>query len=182
MRRSTSTPRGSAAVARKRAAATDIDDYLARVPEPARTTLEKLRKTIKAAAPEATETISYQLPTFRHLGVLVGFGAAASHCALYLMSGTALAPFEGALSAYDTSKGTVRFPADAPLPAALVKKLVAARIAENEARAAGRGRGARGAMASRAKAGMAKRGGAKAGGGARPRGRTPRRGARRVQS
>jgi uncharacterized protein YdhG (YjbR/CyaY superfamily) len=64
------------------APAPDVDDYLARVPQPARATLEKVRRTIKAAAPEATESISYGLCSFRHLGMLVGFGATANHCAL----------------------------------------------------------------------------------------------------
>jgi uncharacterized protein YdhG (YjbR/CyaY superfamily) len=118
----------------KRAASVVIDDYLARVPEPARTTLEKLRKTIRAAAPKATEAISYQLPAFRYLGMLVGFGATPKHCAFYVMSGTVLEPYKDELSAYDTSKGTIRFPADEPLPVTLVKKLVKARIAENETR------------------------------------------------
>jgi uncharacterized protein YdhG (YjbR/CyaY superfamily) len=113
-----------------------IDDYLARVPEPARTALGKLRHIIRAAAPGATEGISYQLPAFRRLGMLVGFGATANHCAFYVMSGTVLEPFEAELRAYDTSRGTIRFPANAPLPAALVRKLVKARVAENEARAA----------------------------------------------
>jgi uncharacterized protein YdhG (YjbR/CyaY superfamily) len=112
-----------------------IDDYLDRVPEPARTTLGKLRDIIRAAAPAATEGISYQLPAFRCLGMLVGFGATANHCAFYVMSGTVLEPYEDELRAYDTSKGTIRFPANAPLPAALVKQLVKARMAENEARA-----------------------------------------------
>jgi uncharacterized protein YdhG (YjbR/CyaY superfamily) len=135
MKRSTPKRRPSVSVEKKGAPANEIDEFLARVPEPARTTLEKLRKTIRAAAPKATEGLSYQVPAFHHLGPLVSFGAAAKHCALYVMSGTALEPFKDELSAYDTSKGTVRFPADAPLPVALVKKLVKARIAENEARA-----------------------------------------------
>jgi uncharacterized protein YdhG (YjbR/CyaY superfamily) len=134
MKRSTSKRGTSVPVEKKSAAANDIDDYLARVPEPARTTLEKLRKTIRAAAPRATEAISYQLPAFRHLGMLVGFGATTKHCAFYVMSGTVLEPYKDELRAYDTSKGTIRFPADEPLPAALVKKLVKARIAENETR------------------------------------------------
>jgi uncharacterized protein YdhG (YjbR/CyaY superfamily) len=127
MKRPTSKPRISGAKT--------IDDYLDRVPEPARTTLGKLRDIIRAAAPAATEGISYQLPAFRCLGMLVGFGATANHCAFYVMSGTVLEPYEDELRAYDTSKGTIRFPANAPLPAALVKKLVKARMAENEARA-----------------------------------------------
>lgn len=135
MKRAASKRRASAAPAKKNAAASVIDEYLAKVPEPARTTLEKLRGTIRAAAPMATEAINYQLPTFRHHGMLVGFRATAKYCALYLMSNTVLDPFEDELRAYDTSKGTIRFPADAPLPAALVKKLVKARIAENDAKA-----------------------------------------------
>lgn len=129
-RRSTSRP-----VKTRSTSGDDIDAYLARVAEPARTTLEKLRRTIRAAAPKATETLSYQIPTFRHLGGLVGFGATQKHCALYLMSGTVLEVFQEELSAYDTSKGTLRFPVDKPLPASLVRKLVKARLAENEARA-----------------------------------------------
>jgi uncharacterized protein YdhG (YjbR/CyaY superfamily) len=66
--------------------------------------------------------------------MLVGFGAAAKHCALYLMSSSTVETYKDELKGYDTSKGTIRFPADKPLPAALVRKLVKARIAENEAR------------------------------------------------
>jgi uncharacterized protein YdhG (YjbR/CyaY superfamily) len=118
----------------KRTPIATVDDYLARVPEPARTTLEKLRKAIKAAAPQATEVISYQVPAFRHAGMLVSFGATPKHCSFYVMSGTLLASFERELAAYDTSKGTIRFAVDSPLPAALVKKIVKARLADNEAR------------------------------------------------
>jgi uncharacterized protein YdhG (YjbR/CyaY superfamily) len=130
MKRDTSPP-----VERAGAPTADVDNYLARMPEPARTALENLRKTIRAAAPNATEAINYKLPTFRHLGMLVGFGATTKHCALYVMSGSVLSPFKDELSAYDTSKGTIRFAANAPLPAALVRKIVKARISENEARA-----------------------------------------------
>jgi uncharacterized protein YdhG (YjbR/CyaY superfamily) len=122
-------------VERVDASTADVDNYLARIPEPARTALENLRKTIRAAAPNASEVINYKLPTFRHLGMLVGYGATTKHCALYVMSGSVLRPFEDKLRAYDTSKGTIRFPANAPLPAALVRKIVKARISENEARA-----------------------------------------------
>jgi uncharacterized protein YdhG (YjbR/CyaY superfamily) len=144
--------------------AKDVDAYLARVPEPARTALQKLRRTIRAAAPKATETISYRIPTLRHLGMLVGFGATSEHCALYVLSGTVLAPFEKELRAFDTSKGTIRFQPDAPLPAAIVKRIVSARIAENEARAkrnAGPATGAKGkapkAPVAKPKAGRPKR-------------------------
>jgi uncharacterized protein YdhG (YjbR/CyaY superfamily) len=115
--------------------AADIDAYLAAVPEPARTALEKLRKTIRSAAPKATELISYRIPVLSYLGHLVGFGAAAKHCSFYVMSSTVLEPFQDELDGYDTSKGTIRFAPEAPLPVGLVKRIVKARIAENQARA-----------------------------------------------
>ena len=97
-----------------------------------RKALEKLRKSIKAAAPRAEECISYQLPAFRLDGrMLVAFGARASHCAFYPMSPTTVKAHAAALEGYDTSKGTIRFGADKPLPGTLVRKLVKARIAEN---------------------------------------------------
>jgi uncharacterized protein YdhG (YjbR/CyaY superfamily) len=111
-----------------------IDQYLAHFPEPTRAALQKLRETIRAAAPTATETISYQLAAFRHEGMLVAFGAAKNHCSFYVMSGTVLQGFRDELAAYKTSKGTIRFTADRPLPSALVKRIVRARIAENQAR------------------------------------------------
>lgn len=121
----------------KRNSARDVDEYLAAVPEEARATLEKLRKTIKAAAPKATETISYQIPTFKYQGPLVAFAAFPNHCSFFPMSPSVMEAHREELEPYDNSKGTIRFPAGKPLPAALVKKLVKARIDENEARAAG---------------------------------------------
>lgn len=108
-----------------------IDEYLAALPDDKRGALEQLRKTIRSAAPNAEECISYQLPAFRQNGMLVGFGATAKHCAFYLMSSSTVESHKEELKEYDTSKGTIRFPADKPLPAALVRKLVKARIAEN---------------------------------------------------
>ena len=109
-----------------------IDEYLAALSDDQRAALEKLRKTIRAAAPQAEECINYGLAAFRLNGKnLVGFGASAKHCAFYLMSGSTVAAHQDELKDYDTSKGTIRFPADKPLPAALVRKLVKARIAEN---------------------------------------------------
>lgn len=113
-----------------------IDAYLASVPEPARTTLQKLRKTIQAAAPQATETISYSMPTFRQGALLVGFRHTPKHCAFHVMSNTVLRPLKKELTAFDTAIGTIRFPADKPLPAALVRKVVKARLAENATLAA----------------------------------------------
>jgi uncharacterized protein YdhG (YjbR/CyaY superfamily) len=108
-----------------------IDDYLAALSDDKRAALEKLRKTIRAAAPAAEECISYGLPAFRLNGPLVAFGATANHCAFYPMSGSTVAAHKDALEGYDTSKGTIRFQPDKPLPATLVRKIVRARIAEN---------------------------------------------------
>jgi uncharacterized protein YdhG (YjbR/CyaY superfamily) len=109
-----------------------IDEYLASLSADKRAALERLRKIIRAAAPGAQECISYQIPAFRLDGKgLVWFGAAANHCALYGVVGAN----KGELEDYDTSgKGTIRFRADHPLPASLVRKLVKARIAKNAAR------------------------------------------------
>jgi uncharacterized protein YdhG (YjbR/CyaY superfamily) len=116
-----------------RTKANTIDEYLAALSDEQRAALEKLRKTIRAAAPRAEECISYQLPAFRLNGMLVGFGATPNHCAFYLMSSTTAEAYKDDLEGYDTSKGTIRFQPDKPLPAALVRKLVKARIAENTA-------------------------------------------------
>ena len=108
-----------------------VDQYLARVSDDQRVALQRLRKTIRAAAPHAEECISYQLPAYRLNGMLVAFGATANHCAFYPMSASTVAAHREELKDYDTSKGTIRFQPDNPLPAAVVRKLVKARIAEN---------------------------------------------------
>jgi uncharacterized protein YdhG (YjbR/CyaY superfamily) len=109
-----------------------IDEYLATLSDDQRAALEKLRKAIRAAAPRAEECISYQLAAFRLDGrMLVAFGATASHCAFYPMSASTVKAHRDELAGYETSKGTIRFRAARPLPAALVRKLVKARIAEN---------------------------------------------------
>ena len=113
---------------------TTIDQYLAALSDDKRAALEKLRKIIRAAAPKAEECISYQLAAFRQDGMLVAFGATANHCAFYLMSSSTLEAHKDELKDYDISKGTIRFQADKPLPVALVRKLVKARLAENAAR------------------------------------------------
>src|SRR5437870_3693260 len=102
---------------------TTIDEYLARVSDDKRAALEKLRKTIRAAAPKAEECVSYQIAAFRYNGMLVGFGATSKHCAFYLMSASTVEAYKDELTSYDTSKGTIRFQPDNPLPAALVRKL-----------------------------------------------------------
>ena len=105
-----------------------IDDYLARVSPEQGVALEKLRKIIRATAPKGEECISYQLPAFRLNGkFLVAYGAAANHCAFY--PGSVIRVLKSELKGYDTSKGTLRFPAEKPLPATLVRKLVKLRMA-----------------------------------------------------
>ena len=97
--------------------------------------------TIHAAAPGAEERISYGLAGFRFQGkALVAIGATPGHCALYLMSSTVLGSFAGELEGFDTSKGTIRFDPASPLPAALVRRLVRARITENAAPRGGKRR------------------------------------------
>jgi uncharacterized protein YdhG (YjbR/CyaY superfamily) len=108
-----------------------IDDYLAALPDKQQAALEKLRKTIRAVAPKAEECISYGLAAFRQDGMLVGFGASAKHLAFYPMNSTTVKAFKDELKGFETSKGTIRFQPDKRLPAALVRKLVKARIAEN---------------------------------------------------
>lgn len=112
---------------------TTIDEYLARVPEPARTTLNKMRAVIRSVVPEGTtEEISYRIPTFRYKKMLVALAAFKDHCSFFPLGSSALAGLEDELSAFRVSKGTLHFPVDKPMPAALVKKIVRARIAQNE--------------------------------------------------
>jgi uncharacterized protein YdhG (YjbR/CyaY superfamily) len=111
-----------------------IDDYLASLSDEKRAALETLRQRIQAAAPKAEECISYGMPAFRLGGkVLVQFGAAANHCSFY-PGAHPLRALEEELKGYDLAKGTIRFPVEKPLPAALVRKLVKARMAEYAAR------------------------------------------------
>jgi uncharacterized protein YdhG (YjbR/CyaY superfamily) len=110
-----------------------VDEYLAGVPEPARSTLNKIRSTIRSAVPsEATEAISYGIPTIKYKGSLVAFAAFSKHCSLFPMSYAVMAALKNELKRFEVSKGTIRFPVDKPLPATLVKKVVKARIAEKE--------------------------------------------------
>lgn len=111
--------------------ANDVDSFLAAFPAEARKALEQLRKTIRSAAPQAEEVITYGVPTFKYHGSVVSMGAGKDHCALYVMSPAVMEAHKDELKSYDTSKGTIRFHAEKPLPAALVKKLVKARIEEN---------------------------------------------------
>lgn len=110
----------------------DVDSYLAAIPDEARSSLERLRYTIKKIIPKAEEVISYQVPAYKYHGMLVGFAAFKDRCGFYLMSPALMRTFQDELKEYDTSTGTIRFPPDKPLPTALVEKLVKARIKENE--------------------------------------------------
>lgn len=121
--------------AKPKVKAKTVDEYLAAVSEDQRAALQKLRKTIHAIVPRAEERINYGIAAFFLDGKPVaGLGAGANHCTYFPMSGSTVATLKDDLKNYDTSKGAIRFPADKPLPKALVRKLVKARIAENEGR------------------------------------------------
>jgi uncharacterized protein YdhG (YjbR/CyaY superfamily) len=110
----------------------NVDEYVAGVPEPTRSTLNKLRAAIRSAVPRyATEAISYRIPAFKHKGVLVWFAAFSNHCSLF-PTASVVEAFKNELKGFSTSKGTIHFPTDKPLPTALIKKLVKARVAQNE--------------------------------------------------
>jgi len=110
-------------------AAASTEAYLADLPDDQRAALEALRRQIRAVVPEAEEAISYGLPTFRLHGNLVHFGAAAKHCSLY--AGSVISHFAEQLADFDTSKGTIRFQPDRPLPEALVREIVQYRVVQN---------------------------------------------------
>ena len=115
-------------------APTTVDEYLAAVPEPARGTLNKIRGAIRAAVPPvATEIISYKIPAFRHKRVLIWFAAFSNHCSLF-PTAAVIEEFKNELKGYTLSKGTIQFPIDKPLPAALVTKMVKARMAQIESK------------------------------------------------
>ncbi len=110
-----------------------IDEYLAELSEDKRAALEKLRQTIRSVTPTAEEYFYYHIPAFRLNGQrLIGFAAATNHCAIYPLSAATVKAFKDELKNYDTSPGTIRFTPDKPLPATLIRKLVKARIEENE--------------------------------------------------
>lgn len=110
--------------------AKDADAYLAKLSADKRATLEKVRKAIRAAAPDAEEAMSYGMPVFIQGKPIAGYAASAGHCAYFPMSGAITAKLADALEGYEVSKGGFRFPVGKPPPAALIRKLVAARLAE----------------------------------------------------
>ena len=111
--------------------AKSVDQWLARVEPKQRAALEKLRVQIRAAAPGAEEVISYGQPTFKLHGHLVAFGAFAKHLSFFPMNSVVIAESADALKTFVTSKGTIQFTPEKPIPAAVVKKIVKARIAQN---------------------------------------------------
>src|SRR4030081_703388 len=132
MKKAKSGNRSSAA--KGNGAPKNIDEYLAVVPDPASGTLNKIRAAIRSAVPpEATETISYRIPAFKHKGVLVWFAAFSNHCSLF-PTAAVIEAFKSELKGFSTSKGTIHFPTDKPVPIGLVKKLVKARIAQSESK------------------------------------------------
>ena len=118
-----------------KATAKNVDEYLAGIPEPARSTLKHIRAVIRSVVPaETTEVISYGIPMFKYRGMLVGYAAFKEHCSLFPTGSGVLDRFEKELKGYRTSKGTIQFPSDKPLPDGLVKNIVKARVKENRER------------------------------------------------
>ena len=117
---------------RKGKVAKTVDEYLAAVPEPAAGSLKHIRKVIQSVVPkETTEVISYGIPMFKFRGMLVGYAAFKNHCSLFPTGSGVLDRFTKELDGYRTSKGTIQFAPDKPLPDALIKKIVRARVKEN---------------------------------------------------
>jgi uncharacterized protein YdhG (YjbR/CyaY superfamily) len=120
---------------RKGKVAKSVDEYLAGVPEPARSTLKRMRAVIRSMVPpETTEVISYGIPTFKYKRGLVAFAAFTNHCSFFPLGASVLDLFQEELKEFRVSKGTLHFPLDKPLPTALLKKIVKARIEQNEGR------------------------------------------------
>jgi uncharacterized protein YdhG (YjbR/CyaY superfamily) len=120
------------------AGATTVEEYLAALPEKRRAVVDEMRRTIRSAAPDATETIAYDMPAFRSHGghFLVSYAAYKNHYSLFPASGAVTEALGAALEPYLAGKGTIRFPIDGPVPVALVRRIVEVRLAENAARAA----------------------------------------------
>ncbi len=111
-----------------------VDEYLKRVPEPARSALQQVRTIVRAVAPsQAKEVISYGIPTFKYNGMLMSFAAFSDHCSLFPGAGP-ITEFSNQLKPFPTAKGTIRFAPDKPLPVNLLKKIVKSRIAELESK------------------------------------------------
>ena len=116
-----------------------IDDYIAACPKNVQDILEKVRATIRKAAPEAEETIDYQMPTFKLKGNLVHFAAHKKHIGFY-PTPSGIAKFKDEISAYEWAKGSVQFPLDKPIPYDLISRITEFRVKENLERAAAKGK------------------------------------------
>jgi uncharacterized protein YdhG (YjbR/CyaY superfamily) len=134
MKKKKTSIQGSAAM-RGQAAAKTVDEYLTGIPEPARSTLKRIRAVIRSVVPaETTEVISYGIPTFKYKRGSVAFAAFSNHCSLFPLGSSVLDSLKDELKEFRVSKGTLHFPLGKPLPTALVKKIVMARVAQNEGR------------------------------------------------
>jgi uncharacterized protein YdhG (YjbR/CyaY superfamily) len=132
MKKAKARKRSSAA--KGSAAPKDFEEYLAGVPEAARGALNQMRAVIRSAVPAAaTETISYKMPAFKDKEILVWFAGFAKHCSLFPKAAV-IETFQDELKGFSTSKGTIQFPLDKPLPTALIKRLVKARVAQVESK------------------------------------------------
>jgi len=130
MNKPKSGKRSSPAKPKPATAPKTIDEYLAGVPEPAHSTLQKVRSAIRSSLPPgATETISYKIPAFKHGEIIIWFAAFANHCSIF-PTARVIEQFKNDLKPYIISKGTIQFPTDKPLPASLLKKMVKARLAQ----------------------------------------------------
>ena len=114
---------------------TTIDAYIATFPDDVQSILQQIRRTIHDAAPEATEAISYQMPTFKLHGNLVHFGAFKNHIGFYPVP-SGIEAFQDELAAYKQGKGSIQFPLDRPMPFDLIRRIVEYRVQENTANAA----------------------------------------------
>ena len=133
MKKAKAGKRGAAAKGIRRSggarAPKSVDEYLSAVPKPARAALREMRAAIRTVVPrEATEVISYRIPAFKHKAVLVWYAAFADHCSLF-PTAAVIEEFKNELKGFSTSKGTIHFPLEKPLPIALIKKVVRARVA-----------------------------------------------------
>ncbi len=132
MNKPKSGKRSSPAKPKPTASPKSIDEYLAAVPEPAHTTLQKVRAAIRSSLPPgATETISYKIPAFKHGEIIIWFAAFANHCSIF-PTARVIEQFKNDLKPYIISKGTIQFPTDKPFPASLLKKMVKARLTQIE--------------------------------------------------
>lgn len=110
-----------------------VDEYLAGVPEPARSTLMHVRQVIRSVVPkETTEVIGYRIPMFKYNGMLIGYAAFSKHCSLFPTGSGVIEQFKKELTGYRTSRGTIQFPSDKGFPDALLKKIVKARVKQNQ--------------------------------------------------